>query len=281
MLPGDDYGDENPAIETLHWSATGDYLFTGGVVDGIMRVWRSSDWSLIGHVQAQSPNRQIEYIDVSSDNEVIVGGDEGVLYHYKFNPPVKLEPIISSKEGLNIISFEAEDFDSNVPFGGTAWETQNVENASGKITMRALPNSGRDIYRDKFITFDPTKDAPKLDYRIDFPEAGRWYVWILGRGGLDDNMVHVGMFDKGVGSAKSIIVGEESAAEFGWSKTNRTGSTPYIDLTNMGIHTINVVMQQDGVEIDKIVLALNQDYDPSKVNGGKGPKYSIRKTYSN
>ncbi len=281
MLPGDDYGDENPAIETLHWSATGDYLFTGGVVDGIMRVWRRSDWSLIGHVQAQSPNRQIEYIDVSSDNEVIVGGDEGVLYHYKFNPPVKLEPIVSSKEDSNIISFEAEDFDSNVPFGGTAWETQNVENASGKITMRALPNSGRDIYRDKFITFDPTKDAPKLDYRIDFPEAGRWYVWILGRGGLDDNLVHVGMFDKGVGSAKSIIVGEESAAEFGWSKTNRTGSTPYLDLTNMGVHTINVVMQKDGVEIDKIILTLDAAYDPSKVNGGKGPKCSIRKTYSN
>ena len=45
---------------------------------------------------------------------------------------------------------------------------------------------------------------------------------------------------------------------------------------NMGVHTINVVMQQDGVEIDKIILTMDKDYDPSKVNGGKGPESSIR-----
>jgi len=262
----------------IHLTSDGNYIFTGGVVDGIMRVWRRSDWSLIGTVQAQEINRQIEYIDVSSDNEVIVGGDEGVLYHYKFNPPAILEPFVSSIEGSNIISCEAEHFDSNVPFGGTAWETQNVENASGKITMKALPNSGRDIYRDKFITFDPTKDAPKLDYRIDFPEAGKWYIWILGRGGYNDNMVHVGMFDKEVGSAKSINWGERSAAEFSWtnSNINKNGAPAFVHITNMGVHTLNIVMQQDGVEIDKIILTMDKDYDPSNINGGKGPESSIR-----
>jgi len=35
---GDDGGDTNPAIETLNWSADDKYLFTGGVIDGIMRV---------------------------------------------------------------------------------------------------------------------------------------------------------------------------------------------------------------------------------------------------
>jgi len=280
MLPGDDYGDENPAVETLHWSADGSYIFTGGVIDGIMRVWRSSDWSLIGYVQAQSTNRQIEYIDVSSDNEVIVGGDEGMLYHYKFNPPTILEPYGLSKEGNNIISIEAENFDSNVTFGGTGWEPQPVETASGKISMKALPNSGRDI-KDKFITFDPTKDAPKMDYRINFPEAGKWYVWILGRGGHDDNSVHVGMFDKEVSTAKSITVGTGSATEFSWTNINGNGTSAYLDLTNMGVHTINVVMQKDGVEIDKIVLTLDAAYHPSNVNGGKGPKCSRRLTYSN
>jgi len=279
MLPGDDYGDENPAVETLHWSADGSYIFTGGVIDGIMRVWRSSDWSLIGYVQAQSTNRQIEYIDVSSDNEVIVGGDEGMLYHYKFNPPPILEPFVLSKEGNNIISIEAEDFDSNVPFGGSGWEPQPVETASGKISMKALPNSGRDI-KDKFITFDPTKDAPKMDYRINFPEAGKWYVWILGRGGHDDNSVHVGMFDKEVSTANSITVGTGSATEFSWTNINGNGTPAYLDLTNMGVHTINVVMQKDGVEIDKIVLTLDAAYHPSNVNGGKGPKCSRRLTYS-
>jgi len=276
MLPGDDYGDSNPAIESLQWSADGDYIFTGGVIDGIMRIWRRSDWSLIGTVQAQSPNRQIEYIDVSSDNEVIVGGDEGVLYHYRFNPPTILEPFGLSKDGSNIISIEAEHFDSNVPLGGTSWEPQTVKTASGKISMKALPNSGRDI-KDNFITFDPVKDAPKLDYRINFPVAGAWHIWILGRGGRDENSVHVGMFDKEVSTAKSIRVGTGLADEFSWSTNNGSGTPAYIEIQKMGIHTLNVVMQKDGVEIDKIILTLDAEYDPSKVNGGKGPKSSRRK----
>ena len=33
----------------------------------------------------------------------------------------------------------------------------------------------------------------------------------------------------------------------------------------------NLVTQKDGVEIDKIVLTLNQEYDLSKMNKGTGP----------
>ena len=97
-LPGDD-PDENAAIEALKWSADNHYLFTGSVIDGIMRVWRRDDWSMIGYTQAQQANRQVEYIDVSSDNEVIVGGDEGVLYHYTFTPPKRLTPFATASNG--------------------------------------------------------------------------------------------------------------------------------------------------------------------------------------
>jgi hypothetical protein len=51
-----------------------------------MRVWRSADWSLLTRVQAQEKNRAIEFIDVSIDNKVVVGGDEGVIYIYQFRP---------------------------------------------------------------------------------------------------------------------------------------------------------------------------------------------------
>ena len=51
----------------------------------------------------------------------------------------------------------------------------------------------------------------------------------------------------------------------------------HIDIKNTGVHTINVVMQRDGVEMDKIVLTLDAEYDPSKVNGGTGPTGNKRK----
>jgi len=99
----------------------------------------------------------------------------------------------------------------------------------------------------------------------------------LGRGGDDDNSVHVGMFDEEVTTAKGIRVGTGSADEFSWSTNNGSGIPAYIEVEKLGIQTLNVVMQQDGVEIDKIIITLDAKYDPSKVNGGKGPKSSSRK----
>jgi len=82
--PGDDNDSEDPNVEAVAWSIDGAYLFSSGVVDGVMRVWRSSDWSLLTTVQAQEKNRAIEFIDVSIDNKVVVGGDEGYIYIYQF-----------------------------------------------------------------------------------------------------------------------------------------------------------------------------------------------------
>lgn len=85
-LPGDDK-DKDVKVEAVAWSQDGNYLFTSGVVDGLMSVWRRSDWSLLAKVQAQEKNRAIEFIDVSIDNKVVVGGDEGYIYLFQFSPP--------------------------------------------------------------------------------------------------------------------------------------------------------------------------------------------------
>jgi len=177
----------------------------------------------------------VKKLPLSCDEKDLIGGDEGVLYHFRFNPPSELEPITHLKEGSDFISFEAEEFDSNVPLGGTRWEPQAIETASGKISLEALPVSGRDI-KDNFITFDSTKDAPKLDYRINFPEAGIWYIWVLGRGYNDNNSVHVGLFDKEVPSAKSIRAGTGSVDEFSWTANKGTGTPAYAEILKKGIN---------------------------------------------
>jgi len=83
--------------------------------------------------------------------------------------------------------------------------------------------------------------------------------------------VHVGMFDKEVGSAKSITVGMESDTEFSWTNIRGSGTPAFMDITNIGVHTINVVMQQDGVEIDKIILTTDKTFTP--VAGGPVESY--------
>ncbi len=272
MMPGDDYGDSNPAIEAMHWSATGNYLFTGGVIDGIMRVWRRNDWSLIGHVQAQSTNRQIEYIDVSSDNEVIVGGDEGVLYHYTFIPPRILKPFVQEPDGM--VCLEAEDYDTSLPQGGHRWTVISETGAAGGKCLQALPNDG--VRKDvNFAEYDPKNDAPKLDYRINFTRAVNYHVWIRAKGNIDDNSVHVGINGKGIPSS-DMIEFPPSKSNYIWSKATKDNQDASISILTNGFHTINVWMDEDGTILDKILLTLDAEYDPSSVNGGKGPKGSIR-----
>ncbi|MCH9023182.1 MAG: hypothetical protein IID32_10525, partial [Planctomycetes bacterium] len=274
MLPGDDYGDENPAIEALQWSADGEHLFTGGVVDGIMRVWRRDDWSLIGYVQAQATNRQIEYIDVSSDNEVIVGGDEGVLYHYTFTPPKRLKPIAQEPDGM--VCLEAENYDTSLPQGGHRWTVISQTDAAGGECLQALPNDG--VEKDaKFAEYDPLKDSPKLDYRINFTRTGNYHVWIRAKGNKSDNSVHVGVDGQAIPSS-DMIEFPPSTSNYVWSNATKDEKDATISISSIGFHTINVWMDEDGIKLDRILLTPDARYDPSHVNGGKGPKSSIRKT---
>ncbi len=266
-LPGDDYGDSNPAIECVRWSHDGRFLLTGGVVDGIMRVWRRADWSLIGYVQAQEAKRQIEYIDVSSDNEVIVGGDEGVLYHYTFTPPKHLKSFVQAADG--VICLEAENYDTNLPQGGHRWSVITETGASRDKALQALPNKGMEK-DSKFAQYDPLKDSPKLDYRIKFTRQGKYHVWIRAKGGKSDNSVHVGVDGKDVSSSNKIEF-PPSASEYVWSRATKDDKDASISISSIGFHTINVWMDEDGTKLDKLLLAPDADYDPATVNDGEGP----------
>ena len=50
-----DDNDRSAGVESLDWTADGSYLITGGLIDGIARVWRRRDWSLAGWVRGQDP----------------------------------------------------------------------------------------------------------------------------------------------------------------------------------------------------------------------------------
>ncbi len=274
-LPGDDDDGSQPNVETVAWSPDGRYLLSGGLYDGVIRVWRRADWSLVGWSQGQEYSRQVEAMAMNSDGVLAAGGDEGFLYLFQFNPPLEKPLILQADAQEGLISIEAEDFDANVPQGAHRWEVVADTNASGGKKVQALPDnasSGHGMDRD-FQTWDPVKDSPKLDYRVRFTEPGKYYVWTRAQG-VDHyaNSYHVGVNGRPVESADRMENLSEGY-EWVWSNRTKDPEPATVEITDAGPATLNVWMREDGVELDKIVLVRSDDYAPD----GLGPEATLRK----
>ncbi len=166
---------------------------------------------------------------------------------------------------FGLTAFEAEAYETNIPMGGSSWVLATSPTGfSGTGMMTSAPNSG--VARDTgYVT-----NSPRMDYRVNFRRTGTHYVWIRGRGpsGNDDSC-HVGLDGAAVSTADRI---NGFTTNWGWSRVTSDGPAATLNVTNVGIHTVNVWMREDGILIDKIALATNAAYTPT----GSGPPVSQR-----
>lgn len=277
-LPGDDDDGNQPNIEAVEWSGDSRFVISGGPYDGVLRVWRVADWSLVGWAQGQEYSRQVEFLDVNPDNIVAASGDEGYVYLLRLNPPAE-KPMIeqaSSPDGMIII--EAEDFDLSVPGGEHEWVRLADATASGNAKVQALPDliSGPESKGDRdtdFMTWDPYKDSPRLDYRIHFSKIGTYYVWTRAEGiDVYANSYHVGLNGIPLDSADRM---ENDSKEWLWDSRTKDGIRPTIEIFEPGPATLNVWMREDGVEIDKIVLTPVRRHKPKDFGPEVTPRSSL------
>lgn len=257
----------------IEWSNDSKYFFTGGTYDGIIRVWRVTDWSLIGWVQGQEYSRQVETLSMSRDDILASGGDEGYVYLFQFNPPLE-KNVIQQKDDEPIV-IEAEDFDTNVAQGRHWWSVIDDESASGKKKVQCFPDLSKD--KKGVITEygmnDPMKDAPKLDYKVYFNTSGVYYIWARGQS-YDHygNSFHVGMNGKPLNCSDNIeCLGENNT--WIWDNDTKDKAPATIEIKEAGMHTINLWPREDGIQIDKLVLVLDSSFLPT----AEGPEASIRK----
>jgi len=187
----------------------------------------------------------------------------------------------------NLIVVEAENFDANVPQGGKSWVFSSRPGGVGPISgagyMQALPESGAAINEPGHLT-----QSPRLDYCVNFPVSGRWYVWLRGNdivaGG---NSVHVGVDNTDSADLNDNRLGNSGGAT-GWG--NPAGGTSpwqwtrdadvntriaWVDVPTAGLHTFNIWMREDSVVVDKLLLTTNAAFVISP-NTGIGPVESPR-----
>ena len=278
-LPLDDQ-DKQVKVEDAVWSRDGNYLITSGLIDGAMRIYRRDDWSLVGWAQAQEPNRAIEYIDVSADNLIAVGGDDGTVKVYQFTPPEIKDPFQPNSGSNGVIVIEAENNDANVSQGGVTWKSLSDNSASGGTYLAAslVPGASAELVDRNFeaqLLNDPTVDASKLDYRVNFDRAGTYYVWARGREGLfDGDTFHVGLDGQLSETSSSIDI--DDGNNWVWTNLTQSDAKATINVETPGIHTLNLMVREVGMEVDKIVLTTDPNYDPSQLSSGLGPDESLR-----
>jgi WD40 repeat protein len=272
-LPGDDDDGDEPNVEAIEWSTDSKYLITGGTYDGMLRVFRVADWSLVGWVQGQEYGRQVETLSINQDNILASGGDEGYIYLFQFNPPFEKKMI--QQDSAKPIIIEAEDFDANVPQGCHWWSVIDDATASGNKKVQCFPDLSKDSKGviTEYATNDPRTDVPKLDYRVNFSTPGVYHIW--GRGFSYDhwgNSVHIGMNGDSLATADKLKFLGEDYGRWIWDKRTKDNAPASIEIKKAGPVTINIWPREDGIQLDKLILTLDESYTPKEL----GPKATER-----
>src|SRR5262249_55971532 len=137
-----------------------------------------------------------------------------------------------------LVVMEAENNHGNVGQGGKSWTVYTATTGfSGTSALQATPNTG--VNNDTgYVT-----NSPRLDFRINFVKTGVYYVWVRGLGptGSDDS-VHAGLDGQAVASADRIT---GFGTGYTWTKSTMDGVVATINVTTVGLHTLNLWMRED------------------------------------
>ncbi|EGG93293.1 RTX toxin [gamma proteobacterium IMCC1989] len=163
-----------------------------------------------------------------------------------------------------LIAIEAENYSANVPQGIHSWDvidTGDAVGASNGIALLATPDNG------DTLRVDTIDQSPYVEYRINFTQAGQYYLWIRGFAAsfLGDS-AHAGLNGFPVDSADDIF-GFHPFRQYNWVPgRNRS----VLDIPYPGTYAVNIWMREDGLVVDKLVLTTDEDYVPDTA-GEFGP----------
>jgi hypothetical protein len=164
------------------------------------------------------------------------------------------------------VVMEAENADEVVARSGKSWQPVAPSGAVGGA-MAALSDSGQ-----SFQTANAPSTAPELRFRVGFPAAGTYRVSLRGNApNTAGNSVHVGLNGALTTSSDAISFG--GYGTWGWAANSDGGPKPArITVPSAGVHTVNVWDREDGMVLDRVVIAPLGAATPT----GTGPAESPR-----
>ena len=219
-------------------------------------------------------------------------------------------PIIASalqarnyEEKNGLLSINAEDFASQALDSVRRWyvigpgdQAPNVHDrdrnhsattASGKY-IEILPDT-RATHADTLTRGINFSNEPGLmgvlSYNVYFNTPGEYIVWVRAFStGAEDNGLHVGINGTWPESGQRVQLCQ-GKRQWTWSSAQRVPEnhcgypkTIKITVPNAGIHTIHLSMREDGFELDKFIMVLDEGYEPEGF--GPEPTYASSVSYA-
>ena len=155
-----------------------------------------------------------------------------------------------------IVAIEAEHFCSKTTKAGHTWTlTSEPTGFSGSGAMLASPD-------DNSENCD-VDEGPRLNFEIYFCKTGTHYLWVRGYGIDDGDTCHADLDGQNIDSCEELEFERDK-----WNWVNQADDGPAImNIEKPGLHTVSIVMREDGLRVDKILLTTNKQYVPE----GTGP----------
>lgn len=151
-------------------------------------------------------------------------------------------------------------------------DTLHYANASGGQYIEVLPDT-RTNHFEALVQGENFSNIPGivavLSYPIWFETPGQYYVWARAFStGSEDNGVHVGLNGEWPASAQRLQWCQ-GKHQWTWSSAQRTKNnhcgkpnTITLHIDRPGMHTLNISMREDGLELDALVLTKDANYHP-------------------
>ena len=209
-------------------------------------------------------------------------------------PIASPELVFEEKNG--IVAIEAEHFHEQTLTDKRAWylttkdltpdiqpdgDPSHIGGASGGAYLEILPDTRR-THGDKLIKGENFTDEPGkmaiLSYKVHFNTPGKYWLWARACSTTsEDNGLHFGINGTWPDSARKWQTVTRN--QWHWKSAQRTGKVHVgvpgiltLDVPSTGEHTIQVSMREDGIALDKILLANTREYTPKEL----GPHPAVK-----
>ena len=226
-----------------------------------------------GGVSAHSQDEALLHFGVNNNSvidEVKVYWPSGIvqtLYDVDANQVITVREASGSYlEAGGLVVFEAEHHDNRTRVDNQGWEqTTDFAGFSGNAAMQSGPDSGTKIS-------NPNQGGPRIASAVDFSTTGTYYVWV--RAWAPDaaaRRIHIGL-DGAFSRREAAHMKVPTGGSWVWTNNRAGGGRAVLDVGTTGVHTVDVVMGDDGMVVDKIVLRTDPNFTPM----GYGPAESPR-----